>query len=404
MNSTSEQPAATSVQQTVFPILFAVCFGHFLNDMIQAILPSVYPMLKTNYQLSFGQVGLITFAFQVTASILQPFVGNYTDKHAKPYSFVGGMLFSLCGIILLAYATGFLSILIAACFIGIGSSIFHPEASRVAYYASGGKRGLAQAIFQLGGNAGAAFGPLFVLLIVVPFGQVNIQWFVVSAILAIVVLSYVGRWYKEYLSHQSFKKNAYNEVPPGLSQRRIVLSIIILLVLIFSKFFYTASINNFYTFYLIERFKVPVEDSQFYLFLFMGSVTVGTLAGGPLGDKFGRKVIIWFSILGAAPFALMLPYADLTWTCVLICTAGAILASAFSSILVYAQELLPGKIGMVSGLFYGFAFGMGAVGSAVLGHVVDVTSLEFVFKICSFLPLLGIITVFLPNIRRRHTA
>jgi MFS transporter, FSR family, fosmidomycin resistance protein len=404
MNSSPEKAATVSVQQTVFPILFAVCFGHFLNDLIQAILPSVYPMLKDNYRLSFGQVGLITFAFQFTASILQPFVGNYTDKHAKPYSFVGGMLFSLSGIVLLAYATGFFSILVAACFIGIGSSIFHPEASRVAYYASGGKRGLAQAIFQLGGNAGAAFGPLFVLLFVIPFGQVNIQWFVVAALLAIIVLSYVGRWYKEYLSHSSFRKNAYNEVPTGLSQRRIVFSILILLVLIFSKFFYTASINNFYTFYLIERFKIPVEDSQFYLFLFMGSVTVGTLAGGPLGDKFGRKVIIWFSILGAAPFSLLLPYMDLTWTCILICTAGAILASAFSSILVYAQELLPGKIGMVSGLFYGFAFGMGAVGSAVLGHVVDITSLEFVFKLCSFLPLLGIITIFLPNIRRRHTA
>lgn len=404
MNSSQETTVSPSVQLTVYPILFAVCFGHFLNDMIQAVLPSVYPMLKRNYHLSFAQAGSITAAFQITASILQPFVGNYTDKHAKPFSFVGGMLFSLTGIVLLAYATGFVSILVAACFIGIGSSVFHPEASRVSYYASGGKRGLAQAIFQLGGNAGAAFGPLLVLAFVIPFGQEQIQWFVIVALIAIVLLTYVGKWYKGYLSHRSFRKNAYNEVPLGISQRRIVFSIAVLLVLIFSKFFYTASINTYLTFYLIDQFHISESDALLYLFFFMGSVTLGTLAGGPLGDLYGRKVIIWFSILGAAPFALLVPYANLTWTCILVCIAGAILASAFSSILVYAQELLPGKIGMVSGLFYGFAFGMGGLGSALLGFFIDHTSTAFVYQICSFLPLLGIITIFLPNIRKKHSA
>lgn len=405
MNSSRGTAKSPAIGTTVYPILMAVCFGHFLNDLIQAVLPSVYPLLKENYALSISQVGLITFAFQITASILQPFVGNYTDKHAKPYSFVVGMLFSLSGIVLLTFASGFSSILLAACCIGIGSSIFHPEASRVAYYASGGKRGLAQAIFQLGGNAGATFGPLLVafLAIVPPDGQVNIIWFACSALLAIVVTTYVGRWYKSYLSHHAFKKNAYNEVPPGISQRRIVISIVILLLLIFSKFFYTASISNYLQFYLIEQFSVSIREAQLYLALFMGSVTLGTLIGGPLGDKYGRKFIIWFSILGAAPFSLLVPYANLGWTCVLVCIAGAVLASAFSSILVYAQELLPGKIGMVSGLFYGFAFGMGGLGSAMLGYFVDQTSFAYVYWICSFLPLLGMITVFLPNIHKKKT-
>lgn len=391
-----------NAQHTVFPILFAVCFGHFLNDLIQAVLPAVYPLLKTNYSLTFGQIGTITFAFQVTASILQPFVGSFTDKHPKPFAFVFGMLFSLSGIVQLAFASDFSSILFAASCIGIGSSVFHPEASRVAYYASGGRRGLAQAIFQLGGNAGGTFGPLLVAFIVIPFGQEYIGWFGIVAIIALFVLSYVGKWYKNYLSSRDFKKNAYNELPLGISKNRIIISIILLLILIFSKFFYTASIGNYFTFYLIDQFQLTVQQSQMYLFGFLGSVTLGTLIGGPLGDKYGRKIIIWVSILGAAPFSLMLPYANLTWTCILSCLTGAILASAFSSILVYAQELLPGKIGMVSGLFYGFAFGMGGLGSALLGFMIDKTSIEYVYHICSFLPLLGIITVFLPTIRKQH--
>ena len=393
-----------NAQHTIFPILIAVCFGHFLNDLIQAVLPAVYPLLKANYSLSFGQIGTITFAFQVTASILQPFVGNFTDKHPKPYAFVFGMLFSLAGIFQLAFASDFITILFAASCIGIGSSIFHPEASRVAYYASGGRRGLAQAIFQLGGNAGGAFGPLLVAFIVMPNGQEYIGWFAIVAIIALFVLNYVGKWYKSYLSSSLFKKNAYNELPLGISKNRIIVSIVILLILIFSKFFYTASLSSYFTFYLIDQFQVSVQQSQLYLFAFSASVTLGTLIGGPLGDKYGRKIIIWVSILGAAPFSMMLPYANLTWTCILSCLTGAVLASAFSSILVYAQELLPGKIGMVSGLFYGFAFGMGGLGSALLGYMIDQTSIEFVFQMCAFLPLLGIITIFLPNIRKRHTA
>lgn len=389
---------------TVYPILFAVCFGHFLNDLMQAVLPSVYPMLKQTYSLSFTQIGFITFAFQVTASLLQPFVGNYTDKKPKAFAFVGGMFFTLTGIALLSFADNFVTILIAACLIGIGSSVFHPEASRVAYYASGGRRGLAQAIFQLGGNGGTALGPLLIAFIVIPFGQSHIIWFIIPALIAIVVLTYVGKWYKSYLTSRSFNKNVYNDQTTGIPKSRIVLSIVILLVLIFSKFFYTASIGNYFTFYLIDRFGLSVQQSQLYLFAFMGSVTAGTVVGGPLGDRYGRKLIIWFSIFGAAPFALLMPHADLTLTCVFSCLAGAILASAFSSILVYAQELLPGKVGMVSGLFYGFAFGMGGLGSAILGYMVDKTSITFVYELCSYLPLIGIFTIFLPNLHKRKQA
>lgn len=398
----------TSAEQrtlsTVYPILFAVCFGHFLNDLMQAVLPSVYPMLKQSYHLSFTQIGFITFAFQVTASILQPFVENYTDKRPKAFAFVGGMFFTLSGIALLSFAANFTTILTAACLIGIGSSVFHPEASRVAYYASGGRRGLAQAIFQLGGNGGTALGPLLIAFIVIPFGQTQIIWFIIPAILAIVVLTYVGKWYKNYLTNRSFNKNVYNDQTVGIPKSRIVLSIVILLVLIFSKFFYTASIGNYFTFYLMDRFDLSVQQSQLYLFAFMGSVTAGTLIGGPLGDRYDRKLIIWFSIFGAAPFSLLMPHVGLTLTCVFSCLAGAILASAFSSILVYAQELLPGKVGMVSGLFYGFAFGMGGLGSAILGFLVDKTSISYVYELCSYLPLIGIFTLFLPNLHKRKQA
>lgn len=389
-----------AVQQTVYPILFAVCFGHFLNDLIQSILPAVYPLLKEDYSLSFTQVGFISFAFQLTASLLQPLVGNYTDRHPKPFSFVGGMLFSLTGLIVLAFAQDFITMLVAASAIGIGSSIFHPEASRLAYYASGGKRGLAQSIFQLGGNGGHALGPLLVAVVVMPFGQEYIAWFVSAALLAIVVLTYVGKWYKQYLekNREALKIKEINTI--NLSSARIKWTIAILLILIFSKFFYTASIGNYYTFYLIEKFQLTKQESQYYLFVFMLCVTFGTLVGGPLGDRFGRKIIIWFSILGAAPFTLALPYLDFYWTTLFISIAGTILASAFSSILVYAQELLPGKIGMVSGLFYGFAFGMGALGSAILGIVIDETSVTYVYQICSFLPLIGVVAVFLPNLKR----
>ncbi|MFT3947487.1 MAG: MFS transporter [Agriterribacter sp.] len=402
MEKTLAIPAQnTLVQKTFYTVLFAISTSHFLNDMMQSVIQSVYPLLKQNYQLSFAQVGLITFVFQVTASILQPFVGNYTDKNPRPYSFVAGMVFSLIGIILLAYAHGFGVLLVAAGLIGIGSSIFHPEASKVAYYASGGKRGLAQSIFQLGGNGGSAIGPLLVAAIVMPFGQSHIMWFTLSALLGVFILSKVGTWYKAHLHMRQSKKTVTAEHAPALSNTKIISSIVILLILIFSKYFYMASLSSYFTFYLIDKFHVSIQQSQLYLFIFLGAVAAGTLLGGSLGDRFGRKIIIWVSILGAAPFTLMLPYANLFWTGVLAAIIGVIIASAFSAILVYAQELLPGKIGMVSGLFFGFAFGMGGLGSALLGVLADHTSVEYVFKLCAYLPLLGIITVFLPDLKKR---
>lgn len=388
------------VVKTFYTILFAISLGHFLNDMMQSVITSVYPLLKQNYSLSFTQVGLITFVFQVTASLLQPFVGNYTDKKPMPYSLSVGVVFSLGGIILLTYAHSFLVILFAVALVGIGSSVFHPEASKVAYYASGGKRGLAQSIFQLGGNGGSAVGPLLVALIVMPFGQYNIIWFALAALLAIVVLWKVGNWYRAHLDLRLKGKAATPERHTNLSRKTIIISLLILLILMFSKFFYMASITSYFTFYLIDKFNISVQQSQVYLFVFLGAVAAGTLLGGSLGDKFGRKIIIWISILGAAPFSLLLPYTNLFWTGALIAIIGVIIASAFSAILVYAQELVPGKIGMVSGLFFGLAFGMGGLGSALFGYLADHTSVIYVFKICSFLPLLGIITAFLPNLKR----
>jgi len=404
MEKLSEQKAvAVSGQQTVFAILFAVSISHFLNDMMQSVLPSVYPMLKENYSLTFTQIGFITFAFQCTASILQPFVGNYTDRYPKPYSFVMGMCFSLAGIVLLAFAADFGSILLAACLVGMGSSIFHPEASRVAFYASGGRRGLAQSIFQLGGNFGTAVGPLLVTFIVVRNGQRHILWFLIAAAIAIFILLKVSKWYSANIRLRSKGKIPAPEPLHTLSKKRVWATIVILLILIFSKYFYTAGISNYFTFYMMEKFHMDYSQAVIYLFIFSGSVAAGTLLGGPLGDRFGRKVIIWFSILGVAPFTVLLPYCDLFWTGILISIIGIIIASAFSAILVYAQELLPGKIGMVSGLFYGFAFGMGGLGSAVLGYIIDLTSLEYVFKICSFLPFLGLIAAFMPNIQKKKT-
>lgn len=393
--------AKHTVPVTFYAILFAISFSHLLNDLIQSVITSVYPLLKQNYQLSFTQIGLITFVFQVTASLLQPFVGSYTDKHPMPYSFAIGMLFSLSGIVLLTFAHGFAIILVAVALVGIGSSVFHPEASKVAYYASGGKRGLAQSIFQLGGNGGSAVGPLLAAIIIIPFGQSNIIWFTLAAALAIFILLRVGNWYKAHLDLRAKGKTRAEDKHVNLSRGKVISSLIILLVLMFSKFFYMASISSYFTFYLIDKFNVSVQQSQWYLFIFLGAVAAGTLLGGSLGDKFGRKIIIWISILGAAPFSLLLPYANLFWTGVLIAIIGIIIASAFSAILVYAQELVPGKIGMVSGLFFGLAFGMGGLGSALLGYLADHTSVEYVFRICAFLPLLGIITAFLPNLKKQ---
>lgn len=391
-------------QHTVYAILFSISFAHLLNDMMQSVIPSIYPMIKENYSLSFSQIGWITFTFQLTASLLQPFVGNYTDRNPKPYSFAIGMLFSFSGMIMLACASSFPTLLIAVALVGTGSSIFHPEASKVAYFASGGKRGLAQSIFQIGGNTGTAVGPLLVAAIVIPSGQRQILWFLIAATIGIFVLTAVGKWYKEHLFLRSQNKKMNEEIKLSLPKSKIITSIIILLILIFSKYFYLTSITSYYTFYLINKFGLTVQQSQFYLFLFLISVAAGTLAGGPLGDKFGRKIIIWVSILGIAPFTLLLPHANLFWTSILTVIIGVIMASAFSAILVYAQELLPGKIGLVSGLFFGFAFGIAGIGSALLGKLADHAGLDTVFNLCAYLPLLGIITAFLPDLRKPKTS
>lgn len=386
-------------QQTVFSILFTISFTHFINDMLQAVIPAVYPILKTKFSLSFTEVGLITLTYQLTASILQPFIGFYTDKKPRPYSLAIGMGFTLVGLAAVAVASSFINILLAVSLIGIGSSIFHPESSRVAHLASGGKRGLAQSIFQLGGNAGSAIGPLLAAIIVVPYGQFNIIWFCLAAIVGIVILSGIAKWYQEHLNLKAKNKSAISEEKHhSLSKQKVIISLGILLVLIFSKYFYMASMTSYYTFYLIDKFHLSVQESQIYLFAFLGAVAAGTLFGGALGDRFGRKYIIWISILGVAPFTLLLPYVSLFWTGILSVIIGLIISSAFSAILVYATELVPGKVGLIAGLFFGLAFGMGGLGSAVLGKLADTTSIEYVFKICAFLPLIGVLTTFLPNI------
>jgi len=387
------------VQKTVYPILFSIAFAHLLNDLLQAVIPASYPILKDNFQLSFTQIGLITLSYQLAASILQPLVGFYTDKYPKPFSQIFGMCFTLIGIVLLSFSASYFVIIVSVVLVGIGSSIFHPEASRISFLASGGKRGLAQSIFQLGGNAGTAIGPLLVALIVVPNTQHYIIWFAVVAIIALIVLSRIAFWYQEHLRFKSKKKVEIQL--PDLSSTQVTVSVVILMVLIFSKFFYTASMSSYFTFYLMEKFNLSVQDAQFHLVLFLASSAIGTLIGGPLGDKFGRKYVIWFSVLGAAPFTLLLPFVDLFWTGILSVIIGMIISSAFPAILVYAQELLPKKLGMVSGLFYGFAFGMGGLGSALLGNLADHTSIEYVYRLCAYLPLIGIIAFFLPNLKKK---
>lgn len=399
MNTTATLP-----QRTIYSILFTIAFTHFINDLLQAVIPSVYPMLKTSFHLSFAQIGMITFTFQLMASLLQPFVGIYTDKHPQPYSLAIGMGFTLTGLFLLSHANGFYPILVAVGCVGIGSSIFHPESSRVAYLASGGKRGLAQSIFQLGGNAGSAAGPLLVALIVIPYGQNNIIWFLLIALLGIFILLKIATWYKIHIELRGRgKAGIIAEERHHLSRKKVIFSIIILLLLIFSKYFYMVSITNYFTFYLIENFHLTIRESQMYLFAFLAAVAAGTLIGGPLGDRFGRKYVIWFSILGAAPFTLLLPHANLFWTGVLAVFAGVVIASAFSAILVYAQELIPGKVGMVSGLFFGFAFGIAGIGSALLGRLADSTGIVYVFHICAYLPLIGIIAGVLPNLDKKKS-
>lgn len=400
---TKEQTTAakTITEKTIFPILIAISFSHLLNDTIQSLIPSTYPLFKKSLHLDFGQLGMITFCFQLTASLLQPFVGLYTDRKPQPYSLAAGMCFTLIGLILLSRASSFTLVLISVALVGVGSSIFHPEASRMAYMASGGRRGMAQSLFQLGGNAGSSLGPLLAALIIAPYGQSRIIWFSLAALLAIAVLLNTGGWYKKRLGLTGKKsKGPLPQTTGKLSRNKVILALGILLVLIFSKYFYMASMTSYYTFFLMDKFHVSVQSSQIHLFIFLFSVAAGTLMGGPIGDRFGRKYVIWFSILGVAPFTMLLPYANLFWTSVLTVFIGIILASAFSAILVYAQELVPGKVGLIAGLFFGLAFGMGGLGSAVLGRLADHTSIQYVFRLCAFLPLLGLLTGFLPDVEK----
>lgn len=382
--------------KTIFPILLSISISHLLNDTIQSLIPSIYPVVKDSFNLNFSQIGIITLVFQLTASLFQPLVGLYTDRKPQPYSLAIGMVFTLAGLILVSQSKNYFMLLISVAVIGTGSSIFHPEASKVAYMASGGRRGLAQSIFQVGGNLGGSLGPILAAMIIVPFGQSSILWFSVLALVAIMVLLNVGRWYTHHMNMR--KKTTTATHGHNLSKSKVGWSVVILLVLIFSKYFYMASITSYFTFYLIHKFNVSIQSSQVHLFIFLFAVATGTLLGGPIGDRVGRKYVIWFSILGVAPFTLLLPYASLFWTTVLSILIGVILASAFSAILVYAQELIPGKIGMISGLFFGFAFGMGGLGSALLGMLADKTSIDYVYHVCAFLPLIGVLTVFLPDI------
>jgi FSR family fosmidomycin resistance protein-like MFS transporter len=387
---------------TLMTILLAISFAHLLNDMMQSLLPAIYPVLKQNYGLDFTQVGLLTFTFQLAASLLQPVVGIYTDRRPMPYSLTMGMAFTFCGLALLSWAHSFPELLLSAAMIGMGSSVFHPESSRVARMASGGRYGLAQSVFQVGGNAGQSIGPLLAAFIVVPHGQGSVLWFTLAALLGMVVLARVGRWYAGRVKNRGRATKRATGVQT-LPRRKVAFAVAILLVLIFSKYFYLASLNTYYTFYLIERFHVSVQTAQIDLFIFLAAAAVGTFIGGPIGDRIGRKYVIWGSILGVLPFTLALPFASLFWTVALTIVIGLVLASAFSAILVYAQELLPGRIGAVSGLFFGFAFGMGGLGAALLGQLADHVGIATVYHLCAFLPAIGLLTAFLPNLERpRH--
>ena len=397
-----QPPAAFTAESVVLPVLLALSLSHMLNDLIQAVLPAIYPILKETYTLSFTQIGLITLSFQATGSILQPAVGFYTDRKPRPYSLAGGMGVTLLGLVLLSQAVTFPLLLGAAALVGTGSAIFHPEASRLARLASGGRHGFAQSLFQVGGNFGTSLGPLLAAVIIVPSGQRGVLWFTVFAFLGIGVLARLGRWYQEHLDLRRTRKAASTASP--LSPRKVYTTLALLGALIFSKHFYLASIGSYYTFFLIEKFGYSVREAQLRLFVFLFSVAAGTILGGPLGDHFGRKRVIWFSILGVAPFTLALPYANAFWTVALTVPIGVILASAFPAILVYGQELLPGKVGLVAGMFFGFAFGIAAVGAALLGRLADHAGIEQVYRVCSFLPLIGLLTVFLPDLRRPRSA
>lgn len=389
------------VEGTVFSMLIICSISHFLNDMIQSIIPSIYPIVKAKFGFSFAQIGIITLAFQMTSSILQPFTGLYADRHPRPYALSVGMCFTLAGLLLLAFAGNYVLILLAVSVVGLGSSVFHPTASRVAQLASGGKKSLAQSISQVGGNGGSAVGPLLAALIILPFGQHAISWFALAALAAAVIMVKLGTWYKARLAYVVNHPQAQPQLNHNISRRAKYAALAILILLVFSKYFYTACITSYFTFFLIDKFGISVQASQICLFVFLAAFAIGTVAGGMLGDKFGRKYVIWFSILGAAPFALAMPFADLAWTIVCTFLSGLIIASAFSSIVVYATDLMPDKVGLIAGIFFGLMFGLGGLGSAFFGWLADRTSIAFIFRVSAFLPLLGIIAGFLPDTQKR---
>ena len=388
---------ATIANGTAFSVLLAVSFMHLSNDTLQSLIPAIYPLLKGSLMLNFSQIGLITLVFQLSSSVFQPVIGWYTDKKPQPYSLPVGMTFSMIGVIMLSLAHTFPMVLMAVALTGIGSSIFHPEASRLAYMASGGKRGLAQSIFQVGGNFGGSLGPLLAALLIAPYGQSNIIWFALLAFVAILLMLRASLWYKRNLYRLKPKPGKAGTETGILPRKKIIFALVVLLILIFSKYIYLASISSYYTFYMIHKFGVSVQQSQYLLFLYLFAAAVGTFLGGPIGDRIGRKYVIWISILGVAPFTLAMPHLNLLWTVIFSVFIGFILSSAFSAILVYAQELMPGKVGLIAGFFFGFAFGVAGIGSALLGKLADQTSIEHVYFLCSFLPLIGLITVFLPN-------
>ena len=396
--------AGAAAESSVLAVLGALSFSHLLNDLMSSLVPAIYPMLKVSFDLNFAQIGLITLIYQLTASLLQPIVGRFTDRHPLPYSLPIGMGFTLTGLLLLSRAPNFNSILVAAAMIGAGSSVFHPESSRIARAASGGQHGFAQSLFQMGGNAGQALGPLLAAIIVMPHGQPSIALFALVALLAIFVLTLVSRWYqRDRLAHATRRASrAAAPAAPAVPKPRVYMALGVLLLLIFSKFFYLASLTSYYTFYLMDKFHVSAQNAQIHLFIFLGAAALGTFFGGPIGDRYGRKLVIWGSIIGVLPFTLMLPYANLFWTGVLTVVIGLILSSAFAAILVYATELIPGKVGMISGLFFGLAFGMAGIGAAVLGELADITSIGFVYKVCAFLPIIGLFAGFLPNLDIAH--
>jgi MFS transporter, FSR family, fosmidomycin resistance protein len=388
---------------TAFPILYAISFCHLLNDMMQALLPAMYPMLKADFALDFAQVGLITLTFQLTASLLQPVIGFYTDHHPKPYSLMAGMSFTFVGLLYLSVTRSYHGLLVAAGLVGLGSAVFHPESSRVARMASGGRHGFAQSLFQVGGNTGQAIGPLLVALVVIPNSQLHAAWFALAAVMGVVLLQRVGVWYRDHLAARPQGRTAKPIASP-VPRGKVITAVSILLALTFSKNFYMAAFASYYTFFLIERFGVSVQSAQLHLFLFLGATAAGTIIGGPIGDRIGRQPILWISILGALPLSIALPFVSLLWTDILAVLIGIIMASAFPAIVVYAQELLPGRVGMIAGLFFGFAFGMGGIGAAVIGWLADATSIQLAFQLCAALPAIGLLVAFLPNLDRKQPA